>query len=130
MALISANLFLELVGGLGLEGHSVGIKDGLGHVPNLGPFNDVHFNVVLGVFRASEGSGTSFLLLHVKLLDLSFHPVHLHGNLLRLVAVVLETDGDGAHVGECCRWRSASGRQTPQAWHLQSPCQSSSQRCS
>ena len=48
MALISANLFLELVGGLGLEVHSVGIKAGLGHLPNLGPLGDVHFNVVLG----------------------------------------------------------------------------------
>jgi hypothetical protein len=89
LALISANLFLELVGGLGLEGHSVDGKDGLGHLPNLGLLGDVHFNVVLGVLGAVEGSGTSFLLLHVKLLDLSFHPVHLHGNLLRVGAVVL-----------------------------------------
>jgi hypothetical protein len=59
LALISANLFLELVGGLGLEGHSVGIKDGLGHLPNLGPFNDVHFNVVLGVFRGLVGAVAS-----------------------------------------------------------------------
>jgi hypothetical protein len=73
-------LGLELVGGLGLEGHSVG---------------DVHFNVVPGVVGAGEGSGLSFLLLHVELLDLSFHPVHLHGDLLRVGAVVLgnlETD--------------------------------------
>jgi hypothetical protein len=83
-------LFLKLVGGLNLEGHSVGSKDGLGHLPNLGPLGGHHVNVVLGVQGASEGSGTSFLLLYVKLLDLSFHPVHLHGNLLRLGAVVLD----------------------------------------
>jgi hypothetical protein len=87
LALISATLFLELVGGLGLEGLSVGC---LGSLLNLCLLSDVHFSVILGVLGASEGSGTSFLLLHVKLLDLSFHPVHLHGNLLRLVAVVLD----------------------------------------
>jgi hypothetical protein len=48
LALISAKLFLELVGGPSLEGHGVGIKDGLGHLPNLGPSDDVHLNVVLG----------------------------------------------------------------------------------
>ena len=50
------------------------------------------FLVFLG---AGEGSGLSFLLLHVELLDLSFNPVHLHGSLLRVGAVVLgnlETD--------------------------------------
>ena len=30
-----------------------------------------------------------FLLLHVELLDLSSHPVHFHGSLLRVGAVVL-----------------------------------------
>jgi hypothetical protein len=29
------------------------------------------------------------MLLHVELLDLSFHPVHFHGSLLRVGAVVL-----------------------------------------
>jgi hypothetical protein len=82
-------VFLELVGGLGLEGHSVGGQDGLGHIPDLGPLGDVHFNVVPGVLGAGEGSGFSFLLLHVELLDLGFHPVHLHGDLLRVGAVVL-----------------------------------------
>jgi hypothetical protein len=89
LALISANLFLEPVGGLDLEGHSVGSKDGLGHLPNLGPLDRVNFNVVLGVLGAGEGSGLSFLLLHVGLLDLSFHPVRIHRNLFRVGAVVL-----------------------------------------
>ena len=51
MALISAILVLELVGGLNLEGHSVGINDGLGHLLNLGPLGGHHVNVVLGVWE-------------------------------------------------------------------------------
>ena len=39
---------------------------------------------------ASQVSGTSCLLLHINLLDLSSHHVHLHGNLLRFGAVVLD----------------------------------------
>ena len=50
MALISATLFLELVGGLDLEGLSVGSKGGLGSLLNLGLLGSVHVNVVLGVF--------------------------------------------------------------------------------
>ena len=90
MTLISATLFHKLVGGLDLEGVSVSSKGGLSSPLNLGLLNGVHVNVVLGVWRASEGSGTSFLLLHVNLLDLSSHHVHLHGNLLRFGAVVLD----------------------------------------
>jgi hypothetical protein len=55
------------------------------------------FLVFLG---AGGGSGLSFWLLHVELLDLSFHPVHLHGELLKVCAVVfgnLETDDTHAH---------------------------------
>jgi hypothetical protein len=58
----------ELVGGPGLEDLSVGSKGCLGSLLNLGLLGNVHFNVVLGVLGASEGSDTSFLLLHVKLL--------------------------------------------------------------
>jgi hypothetical protein len=98
--LISAILFLELVGGLGPEGLSVGSKGCLGSLLNLGLLGDIHFNVVLGVLGASEGSGTSFLLFHVKLLGLSFHPVHLRGSLLRFCAVVLDNlENVGPRVG-------------------------------
>jgi hypothetical protein len=83
-------LFLKLVGGLNLEVHSVDSKYGLGHLLNLGSLGCHHFNIVLGVLGASEGRGTSVLLTHVELLDLSFHAVHHHGNLLRLGAVVLD----------------------------------------
>jgi hypothetical protein len=38
---------------------------------------------------AGEGSGLSFLLFHVELLDLSLHPVPLYGSLLRVGAGVL-----------------------------------------
>jgi hypothetical protein len=80
----------ELVGGLNLDGLSVGSKGGLCNLLNLGLLGGVHVNVVLGVWGASEGSGTSFLLLHVNLLDLSSHHTHPHGNLLRFRAVVLD----------------------------------------
>ena len=83
-------MFLKLVGGLSPEGLSVGSKGGLSSPLNLGLLNSGHVNVVLGVWGASEGCGTSFLLLHVNLLDLSSHHVHLHGNLIRFGAVVLD----------------------------------------
>jgi hypothetical protein len=119
---------LEIVGGHDLEGLIVGGKDGLGSLLNLGLLGGLHVNVVLGVLGASEGSGTSFLLLHVNLLGLGSHHIHLHGNPLGLGAVVLETEGDSAGVGECRRQRSASDCLAPRIWHLQPPCQSSSQR--
>ena len=43
----------------------------------------------MALWWAGEGRGLSFLLLHVELLDLSFHPVHFHGSLLRVGVVVL-----------------------------------------
>jgi hypothetical protein len=90
LALISATLFLKLVGSLDLEGLSVASKGGLGSLLNLGLLGGVNVNVILSVWGASEGSCTSFLLLHVNLLGLSSHHVHLHGNLRRFGAVVLD----------------------------------------
>jgi hypothetical protein len=49
----------ELVGGLGLEGHSVGGQDGPNHVPDL--LGDVHFNVVPGVLRGWWGQWSQLL---------------------------------------------------------------------
>jgi hypothetical protein len=95
-------LFLKLVGGHSPEGLSVGSKGGLSSPLNLGLLNSGHVNVLLGVWGASEGSGTSFLLLHVNLLDLSSHHVHLRGSLLRFCAVVLvdpENVGPAVDVG-------------------------------
>ena len=83
-------MVLELVGGLSSADHSVGSKYSLGHLPDLNLLDSHHINKVLGVLGASEGRGVSVLLPHVKLLDLSFHAVHHHGNLLRVVVVVLE----------------------------------------
>ena len=54
--------------------------------------------LVTEAFLVYSSSVISFLLLHITLLDLSFLPVHLHGNLLRLVAVVLG-DGEGSGDG-------------------------------
>jgi hypothetical protein len=101
LALISATLFLELVGGLGLEGLSVGSKGCPGSLLNLGILGDVHFNVILCVFGASEGSGTSFLLLRVKLLDLRISNggellvVGGEGGSSELLVVVGEGGGSG-----------------------------------
>ena len=83
-------MVLELVGGLSPADHSVGSKDNPGHCLVLNLLDGHHVNKVLGVLGASEGRGTSVLLLHVELLDLSFHAVHHHGNLLRVGAVGLE----------------------------------------
>jgi hypothetical protein len=103
------DLVLELVGGHDLEILSVGCKDELVNRLNLGLLGGLPHQRVLGVLGAGEGSGTSFLLFQVKLLVLSSHRVHLHGNPLGLVAVVLEAEGDCARVGEYRRQRVASG---------------------
>jgi hypothetical protein len=55
----------ELVGGLGLGSPSVGVDDGLGHLLNPGSLGAHHVNIVLGVLGVGEGSGASFLLLHI-----------------------------------------------------------------
>lgn len=79
----------ELVGGLGLGSHSVGVDDGLGHLLNPGSLGAHHVNVVLGVLGVGEGSGASFLLLHVTPRS-KLHAVHLCGNILRLGTDILE----------------------------------------
>ena len=107
MALISAKLFLELVGGLGLEVLSVGGKDELVTRLNLGLLGSLPRQLVLGVQGAGEGSGARFLPHQVTLLVLSSFRVHLHGNPLGLGADVLGAGDDCARVGECRRQRSA-----------------------
>ena len=83
-------MVLKLVGGLSSADHSVGSKDSPGHLLDLNLLDGHHVNKVLSVLGASEGRGVSVLFPHVKLLDLSFHAVHHHGTLLRVVVVVLE----------------------------------------